>query len=100
MILNHKLLLHTAQTTHKYLDFSGKKTQYFFAFAILRCCKRSKKVVAQAEGAFAIKHQNSFKYQVVKIDVNVLRIQGLILRTNKAANWQKTKNSQPLLKIH
>ena len=34
----------------------------------------------------------------VKIDMNVLKIQGLILKTNEAANWQKLKNSQPQLK--
>ena len=32
--------------------------------------------------------------------MNVLRIQGLILRTNEAANWQKTKRSQPQLKVY
>ena len=32
--------------------------------------------------------------------MNVLRIQELILRTNEAANWQKTKTSQPQLKIY
>ena len=55
---------------------------------------------AQADREFGIKHQNSFKNKVVKIDTNVFRIQGLILRTNEAANWQKIKNSQFQLKIY
>ena len=38
---------------------------------------------------------------VVKIDMNVLRIQGLVLQTkHEAANWQKIQNSQPQLKIY
>ena len=37
---------------------------------------------------------------VVKIDMNVLKIQGLILRTNEAEYWQKIKNSQPQLKLY
>ena len=33
--------------------------------------------------------------------MNVLRIQGIILRTKyEAANWQKTKESEPQLKIY
>ena len=31
--------------------------------------------------------------------MNVLRIQGIILRTNEAANWQKTMRSQLNLKF-
>ena len=61
--------------------------------------KRSNYVFAQADRAFGIKHQNSFKSKVVKIDMNVLRIQGLILRTNEATYWQKIKNSLPKLKF-
>ena len=45
-----------------------------------------------------IKQQNTFKNMVIKIDINILRIQGLILRTNKALNWQKIKNSLPQVK--
>ena len=55
--------------------------------------KRSKKVFAQADRSFGIKHQNSFENVVVKIDMNVLRIQGLILRSNETVNWQKIWNS-------
>ena len=62
--------------------------------------KEAKKVFVQAVRAFEIKHQNSIKNRFVKIDMNVLRIQGLIVRTNEAANWQKIKNSQPQLKIY
>ena len=50
-----------------------KKRHYF-----LRCCKRSKEVFAQAQRALRTKYQNSFKYTVVKIDMNVLRIERLI----------------------
>ena len=32
--------------------------------------------------------------------MNVLRIQGITLKTDEAANWQKTKRSQPQLKIY
>ena len=39
-----------------------KKTPYFFAFAVLRCCK---KVFAQADRAFGIGLQNNFKNMVV-----------------------------------
>ena len=35
---------------------------------------------------------------VVQIDMNVLRIQGIILRTNEAANWQKTIEKPAQLK--
>ena len=38
------------------------KTPYFFAFAVLRCCK---KVFAQADRAFGIGLQNNFKNMVV-----------------------------------
>ena len=31
---------------------------------------------------------------VVEIDMNVLTIQELILRTNEAENWEKIKNSR------
>ena len=37
---------------------------------------------------------------VVKIDMNVFRIQRLILRANEAEHWQKIKNSQSQLKIY
>ena len=41
---NYRVLLQTAQATHKYLDvLKSKKTPYFFAFAVLRCCKKAKK---------------------------------------------------------
>ena len=39
------------------------------------------------------------KNMVVKIDMNVFRIQGIILKTNEAANWQKTMRSQLNLKF-
>ena len=64
--------------------FSSKKNQYVFDFP-----KEANNVIAQDDRALGIKHQNSFKNIVFKIDMNVLRIQGLILRTNKAKNWQK-----------
>ena len=58
-----RVLLQTAQATHKYLDVlkSKKKIPYFFAFAVLRCCK---KVFAQADRAFGIGLQNNFKNMV------------------------------------
>ena len=63
---NYRVLLETAQATHKYLDvLKLKKTPYFFAFAVLRCCKKSKKVFAQADSAFWIGLQNNFKNVVV-----------------------------------
>ena len=85
-----------------YPAFKLKKAQYLIAFVISRCCKRSKKVFEQVDRAFGFKHQNSFKSMVVKIDIHVLKIQGLILRTIiiEAENWQKIKNSQPQHKLY
>ena len=63
--------------------------------------KKQKKVFAEADiRVFGITYQNSFKNMVVKIDMSVLGIHGLILRTNEAANWKKIKTSQPQLKIY
>ena len=42
-----------------------KKTPYFFAFAVLRCCKKSKNVFAQADRAFEIGLPNNFKNTIV-----------------------------------
>ena len=59
---NNRMLLRTAQATHKILAVVEvqKKALCFFAFAILRCCK-SKKVFAQADRAYGIKHQTALK---------------------------------------
>ena len=48
--------------------------------------QKKQKSFAQADRAFEIKHQNGFKNMVQKIVMNVLRIQGLILQTDEAAN--------------
>ena len=88
------MLLHSAQATHKYLDvFKLKKAQHFFRFCNFTMLQKKQKIFAQAYRAFGIKHQNSVKNMVVKIDMKILRIQGIILRTNEAAKWQKIKNS-------
>ena len=49
--------------------------------------QKNQKSIAQADRE--IKHHNSFENMVVKIDMNVFRIQRLILRTKKAETWQK-----------
>ena len=58
-------MLQTAQATHKYLDaLTLKKNSVLFAFAVLRCCEKSKKVFVQADRAFGIKNQTKFKNMV------------------------------------
>ena len=57
------MLLQTAQATHKYLDgLKLKKTPYFL---LMQFYDAAKKVFAQADRAFGIKHQNNFKNMVV-----------------------------------
>ena len=62
--------------------------------------QKSIKVFAQADRAFGIGLQKNKKKHGRLIDMNVFRTQGIILRTNEAVNWQKTKRSQPQLKIY
>ena len=57
------MLLQTAQATQKYLDvLKLKKTPFFL---LLQFYDAAKKVFAQADRAFGIKHQNDFKSMVV-----------------------------------
>ena len=62
--------------------------------------QKKQKVFAQADKAFGIEPQNGFKNTVFKTDMNVLRIIGLILRTNEATSCQKIKNNHSQLKIY
>ena len=50
--------------------------------------QKKQKSFAEADRAFSINYQNNFKNMVIKIDINVLKIQGLISlsRRNEAAN--------------
>ena len=63
----------------------------FFAFAILRCRKSSKKSGTQADRAFGIKQFTNIVAKLTSMLSN--------LRRNEAGNWQKIKNSQPQLKF-
>ena len=53
------------QVINIWMFSSQKKTPYLFPFAVLRCCKTSKKVFAQGDRAFGIGLQNNFKNMVV-----------------------------------
>ena len=78
---------------------SQKKNSVLFRFCRFTALQKSIKVFAQADRTFGIGLQNNFKNMVVQINMNVLRIQGIILKTNEAANWQKTMRSQLYLKF-
>ena len=56
------MLLQTAQATHKYEDVLNFKK--FRTFSLSQFYDVAKKVFAQADRAFEIKHQNNFKNMV------------------------------------
>ena len=83
------MLLRTARATHKFLAVVQlkKKSSELLRFWNFTMLQKNQKSIAQADRE--IKHHNSFENMVVKIDMNVFRIQRLILRTKEAETWQK-----------
>ena len=81
------------QAAKNFFGFCSNENARFFAFAILKYCKNSKKAFTEADGALEIK-------QFCKHGCHNRHRCSQNLQPNEAKNLQKIKNSQPQLEIY